>query len=745
MAIIRLPLSQPINTRDGTLTKDSKCVNGYFETTHGKREFVKRPGLSTVTLSTALPASTGQGIFYFNGYLYAVVNNVVYKIDPTSKVRTTVGTMTGTINGSVQPCYFVSTLNNTYLFLHNQVNGYTINGNTGAFVKISNDKVSSTTILAGGTLYTTGSRVIFGTKWTQNTAYTLNQQIYYLNNLYTVTTAGTTGTVPPTSLYGPFTDGTASLTYAGNPASGTGIGTNGIVTGITITNGGSGYLSAPSVSYAAANSVNNVVLTNTSGTTTLTANYLDGTIYIGMSAIGTGIPANARVTNITGTGPYAITISANTTSAVTLASFKDLNNITVTNTSGTNTITAASLACTLYVGMNVSGTGVPANTTITAITGTGPYIITLSNNTTAAVTLVAFKDLGSGAAASSLLNAFPVGSLAAGAAYFDTYAVVAGTNGQIYTSNTNDPTTWNGLNYITAQADPDALVGVAKHLNYILSFGTTSVEFFYDAGTYPGSPLANAPSYKIELGCANGNSIVSFQGITAWVGTSNELGTSVYSISGAAPEKISTPFIDRILHNSDLSNLTAYSMRINGHTFYVLTIYDLNVTIVYDFNEKTWCQWTSWSASEQYFKPSYFSAVANTYYLLDYSSGTLYNLSDNNYNDSGLPIYYRVVTDNTDSNTTKRKFYQRVEIIGDKIPAVMQIRHSDNDYKTWSNYRQVDLSKERAQIYQVGAARRRAWEFLCTDNQPLRLLAAEIDFNVGELEETQGGEMTYRS
>jgi len=597
------------------VSKDSKCVNGYFETRGQKREFVKRPGLARATTTPALPSAQGQGITFFNGYLYAAVNNVIYKIDPTTYAVTTVGSMTGLINGSIQNCYFYQTLNNTYLFIHNQVNGYTINGTTGSFQQVTNDRVSTTTVVVGGTGYTTPT-VVFGTEWTATTALTAGQQIFYGINLYTVSIAGTTGSTAPTHTSGAATNGTTTLQWVGRPATGTVQVTSGIVTNITITNSGSGYSGAPTV-------------------------------------------------NI---------IGANTT--------------------------AASATC--------------------------------------------------------LLNGFPTGQLAAGCAYLDTYTVVAGIDGRIYTSNPNDPTEWGALNYITAESDPDNIVGIVKHLNYILAFGTTSIDFFYDAGTYPGSPLANAPSYKIELGCANGDSIASFQNVTVWLGTSKELGATVYAISGAAPEKVSTPYIDRILNSSTLEDITAFPLRINGHTFYVLTLHDINVTIVYDVNEKIWYQWTLWAEgnatsgvpgiyAEQYFRPSFFASANNKYYLLDDDNGTLYTMSSDYYNDIDAPIYYRCVTDLVDANSTKRKFFQRLEIIGDKVPAVMNVRHTEDDYASWSSYRQVDLNKPRSQIYQGGSGRRRAWEFLCTDNQPLRLLAAEIDYNIGELEEAQNTELQYRT
>jgi hypothetical protein len=112
-------------------------------------------------------------------------------------------------------------------------------------------------------------------------------------------------------------------------------------------------------------------------------------------------------------------------------------------------------------------------------------------------------------------------------------------------------------------------------------------------------------------------------------------------------------------------------------------------------------------------------------------------LDVNTYQDAGQPIYCRTVTDISDNGSTKRKFFGRLEIIGDKVAGIMQIRHSGNDYNTWSDYRSVDLNAPRAQVYLSGADRRRAWEFLCTSNVPLRLDGAEIDFRIGEMDQEQ--------
>jgi hypothetical protein len=564
MPVTRIPLSQPIETRDGTLTKDSKCVNGYFETRDQKREFVKRPGLATVTLTPSIPAGDGQLLYNYNGFLYAVVNNILYQINPSTFAVTVVGSFTG----NLQNCYATHTLNNQYLFIHNGTHGYTLN-NSGGYAQVTNDKIATVTILTGGTGYT--APVV----------------------TFSAPTSGITAT------------GTVQFT-------------GGVVTGITITNAGSGYTTAP-------------------------------TVTIADSGGGTGTNATA----------------------------------------------------------------------------------------------------------SCLLNSFPTDPLAPGAVFLDSTIYVATKAGTVYGSNLADPTLWDALNYVGAESEPDNIVGIGKHLNYVLAFGQWSIDFFYDAGNAVGSPLSPAQSYKSEIGCANGDSIVQFEQTIAWIGQSKAIGPAVYMMEGTSPIKVSTPYIERILTNSLLNEVKAYAFKFNGHMFYVLTLHDLNQTFVFDVHEKTWTQWTMWTLgsadnsvagvyAEQYFRPSYYAGINNQYYILDDDTGVLYTLADTNYTDAGLPIYYRAVTDIIDSGTTKRKFYNRVEIIGDKVPATMMIRHTGDDYKTWSSYRQVDLNKGRSQIYQTGADRRRAWEFLCTDAQPLRLDSAEVDFNIGELEQDGVAPTQYR-
>jgi hypothetical protein len=346
------------------------------------------------------------------------------------------------------------------------------------------------------------------------------------------------------------------------------------------------------------------------------------------------------------------------------------------------------------------------------------------------------------------MTTLPTSPYVAGAVYLDNYIFIGTSNNRIYNCNVGDPTTWDALNYLSFEQTTDTLVGIAKHLNYLVAFGAASTQFFYDAGNATGSPLAVASSYTSEIGCATGDSIVATSNTVLWVGATKTNSRSVYLMDGVSPIRVSTASVDRHLEADSLNQVTAYCYTIDGHTLYILTLHDTQKTLVYDLNEKMWYKWSQYSIQssdqpnpgtyqESYFRPAFFTTLNNIAYTLDDDTATLYYFSSTTYQDNGQSIYCRTVTDIIDNGTTKRKFYGRLEIVGDKVAGTMQIRHTGDDYVTWSSYRTVDLSVSRPQIYLSGADRRRAWEFLVTSNTALRLDGAEVDFRIGEMDQEQ--------
>lgn len=324
-------------------------------------------------------------------------------------------------------------------------------------------------------------------------------------------------------------------------------------------------------------------------------------------------------------------------------------------------------------------------------------------------------------------NQTPALPLAHGAVYLDDMVFVMTTGGRIYNSAIEDPTSWGALDYISKISEPDGGVAIVKHLNFIVAFGAWSGEFFYNAGHATGSPLDRSSSYKMDVGCASGTSLIEFAQTAAWVGQSRETGRGVYILEGVSPVKISTPAIERYLNASTLATVEALATTIAGHTFYCLTLNDLNITLVCDINEKRWYQWSTDSAgTDLMWRYSGTTSLNGVSYLQNRTTGQLATLSTSVYQDETANINYRIVSYRIDAKSHARKFWQHLEIIGDKAAATLQIRHSDDDYTTWTTYRNVDLSLERPILRQLGSARRRVYDFFSTSNVAIRLQAAEI-------------------
>ncbi len=99
-----------------------------------------------------------------------------------------------------------------------------------------------------GSGYTNAPRVTVGNAWLPSTNYSLNQQVFYQDNLYTVTKAGRTALIPPTHISGIIAGGTADFIYAGKVAKLKAIvAADGSISAYDVVNAGSGYTNVPAI------------------------------------------------------------------------------------------------------------------------------------------------------------------------------------------------------------------------------------------------------------------------------------------------------------------------------------------------------------------------------------------------------------------------------------------------------------------------------------------------------------------
>lgn len=89
-----------------------------------------------------------------------------------------------------------------------------------------------------------------------------------------------------------------------------------------------------------------------------------------------------------------------------------------------------------------------------------------------------------------------------GLVFINGYLFAVDTTGtKIHNSNAAGVyTTWSTTDFLDAEQYGDPVVWIDYHKNYLIAFGSKSIEFFYDGGVEVGSPLVRQESYASRVG-----------------------------------------------------------------------------------------------------------------------------------------------------------------------------------------------------------------------------------------------------
>lgn len=446
------------------------------------------------------------------------------------------------------------------------------------------------------------------------------------------------------------------------------------------------------------------------------ANNHPGTVFVATNAgdpyrtpSGLTPPNGATTTGYAYDGPY---IGAGTT-------------FTATN-EGSGTGTCALNATSLksgytYMILNAGTTdftlvGASANTPGTVFTASGP---------------------GTGTGTVYVQTSFP-SEFCRGWAYLDGTLYVMNLDGAIYGSlNLDDPSQWDPLNKIYARVEPDRGVALAKQLVYVIALKEWTTEVFYDAGNpSPGSPLSPVLGAKAPYGCVSADSVQEIDDKLMWVSSNRTASPQIVLMEDLKVRVVSTPAIERVLDQADFSvGVLSWRIKHGGHRFYGVTIKDKNVTFVYDLDQNLWYQWTDengnyWKIAGETFDDTPAHVVQHE------SNGHLYTLEgDYEYpSDDGVVVPVDIITINADMGIDRRKVLNMMRFNADQHDgSILYVRVSDDDYQTWSQWREVDLGHKRPILTKCGTFYRRAWWFRHYANTPFRIKTVDLQLDFGKL------------
>jgi hypothetical protein len=322
-----------------------------------------------------------------------------------------------------------------------------------------------------------------------------------------------------------------------------------------------------------------------------------------------------------------------------------------------------------------------------------------------------------------------------GFTYLDGTTYVMDSSAAIHGSNLNDPTTYDPLNLILAQIEPDKGVGISKQLVYLVALKQWSTEMFYDAGNPAGSPLGPVQGAKANYGCVSIDTLQDIDGALFWVSTNKSGSAQIVILSAQKASAISTKAVEKLLDGADFSTAMSWQYKADGHSFYVVTIKSLNLTLSYDVAEHLWCQWTDTNGN--YMPIIDFVVRDNMDFLVQHeSNGKLYKMSSAYTSDDDALFSVDIYTPNFDGEVDRRKHLNVMRINADQqVGSTLQVRKNDDDYDPakWSNFRSVDLSNQRPFLTGCGTFYRRAHHFHHRSDTKLRIKSIDLQLDMGVL------------
>jgi len=524
-----------------------------------------------------------------------------------------------------------------------------------------------------------------------------------------------------------------------------------------------------------------------SGTTLTVTQVSSGVIAAGQALFGIGVTSETVITALGsgsgGVGTYTINISQ--TVAAESLNTATVGSVFTGSMLGTTLTVSAVTSGILYVGQTIQGSGISANTIITALgTGTGgagTYTISAGQTITSrTMYALSFSVLPSTDGAFSGGNSIDI---------VDNYFVYNDPGTQEWGASDLLSPVSSSISYALKDAAPDKLVALIVDHREVYLMGEASSEVWTDVGAVP-FPFQRIPGTSTQHGIGAQFSLARLGNSFAYLSRNSRGQAQIMQMGGYIPQRISTHAVENTLTNQDVSNAIAWTYQLEGHEIYVITFPTLSLTWAYDGTTQMWHKWL-YLGNDGVFQRhrGNCNALFQGMVLVgDYENGKIYMLDRNNYTDDGQTIRRvrrapHLITD------MQRQYFDEFQIqfqpgvgttglstqvfsanniyigsvyllsaggtlaippdgiyiLADKISVDPQtttnpqamLRWSNDGGSTWSNEYWVSIGqlgkyKNRAIWRRLGMARDRIYEVAVTDPVNMVIVSANLKSSAGE-------------
>lgn len=178
--------------------------------------------------------------------------------------------------------------------------------------------------------------------------------------------------------------------------------------------------------------------------------------------------------------------------------------------------------------------------------------------------------------------------------FYDGYFVFdrSGTN-EFFISALYDGLTYNGLDFASAETQPDFVTGTIQNLQLLFIICQAHIEVWYDAGA-ASFPFQRYTGAGITYGCVSPHTIIKQDGAIFFLGSDHIF----YRLQSTAPIRISNHSVEHIIEQApDITTAYCFTYTLEGHKMVVLQIPSSNRTLEFDISTNKWHDRESWDAN----------------------------------------------------------------------------------------------------------------------------------------------------
>jgi len=204
-------------------------------------------------------------------------------------------------------------------------------------------------------------------------------------------------------------------------------------------------------------------------------------------------------------------------------------------------------------------------------------------------------------------------------------------------------TSWDALDFATAESNPDGLVRVFSDNGELLLFGENTTEPWGNIGA-ADFPFASIKGATQEFGLAARWSLCKYNSGLACLMKPRAGQVQVMFISGYVPKPISTQEMDYLINQyATVSDATFYAYMLGGHPMLQCNFPSAEKSWLYDGSTGMWSPLEFGLDGERHRGELQLDYLNKTI-ISDYETGEIYNLTDDALTDNGTAIAREIIS-----------------------------------------------------------------------------------------------------